>query len=87
MKKLYVGLGLVAVFLSGCSDGTPTQTVEWYKQHDAERKEMNAKCDDNPGKLENTPNCINSKQADNEKANTRRGVPSLAPIDFSKQGG
>ncbi|MDR2876034.1 MAG: EexN family lipoprotein [Methylobacillus sp.] len=41
-----------------------TQTVGWYKTHDAERKEVLAKCNDNPGELQNTPDCINAARAE-----------------------
>lgn len=85
MKKLSIVLAIVAI-LSGCGESTPVQTVEWYKEHDAERRDMLTKCKNNPGELENSPNCINAQQAENEKAASRRGLSPLAPIDFSKQG-
>lgn len=78
MKKIYVLLALAAA-LTGCGDNQPVQTVDWYKQHDTERKEMVAKCDANPGQTELAPNCTNAKQAEKEKANARRGwlTPSM----------
>lgn len=85
MKKLSIVLAIAAI-LSGCGESTPVQTVEWYKEHDAERRDMLTKCKSNPGELENSPNCINAQQAENEKAASRRGLSPLAPIDFSKQG-
>lgn len=86
MKKFYA-LFVVAAVLTGCGDKTPVQTVEWYKDHDAERKEMVAKCGDNPGQNELTANCVNAKQADKEKANARRGwlTPSM-PGETNKGG-
>ena len=60
------GLVLSAVIgLSGCTKEAldPVQTVEWYKQHEAERIAMATKCHNNPGQLEKTPNCINAQQA------------------------
>lgn len=72
MKKIYALL-VLATALAGCGDNTPVQTVEWYKQHDAERKEMVDKCNDNPGQTELAANCTNAKQADNEKSTARRG--------------
>lgn len=41
----------------------PVQTVEWYKQHEAERMAMLQKCMNNPGQLEGTPNCVNARGA------------------------
>ncbi|MDP4573448.1 EexN family lipoprotein [Pseudomonas sp. LPH60] len=72
MKKIFT-LVVIATALSGCGDSAPVQTVDWYKGHEVERKEMIAKCDDNPGQTAMGANCTNAKQADNEKANARRG--------------
>ncbi len=70
-EKLALSL-VVAAVLAGCGENTPVQTVDWYKAHDAERKDMIAKCKSNPGELAASPNCINAQQAQNEK--TCRGV-------------
>lgn len=72
MKKAFALL-VVAATLVGCGDKTPVQTVEWYKEHTAERKEMLSKCESNPGELENSPNCVNARQADDQQGNARRG--------------
>lgn len=66
-----------AVTLCGCGEKTPTQTVEWYKNNDAERKAMIGKCKDNPGELAASPNCVNAQQAQNEKDLARRGKMQL----------
>ena len=50
MKKLSIAL-VVAAVLAGCGENTPVQTVDWYKAHDTERKEMIAKCKSNPGEV------------------------------------
>jgi predicted Fe-S protein YdhL (DUF1289 family) len=52
--------------LSGCfeTNMTETNSVSWYKENDAERKQVLIECNDNPGELEKTPNCINAKQAE-----------------------
>ena len=36
MKNIVL-LTLLAI-LAGCGENTPVQTVDWYKEHDAERK-------------------------------------------------
>ena len=53
--------------LTGCDGDTSTdvvRTVDWYKTHEKERVEMLAKCQNNPGQLVSTPNCMNAQQAD-----------------------
>ena len=86
MKKLSAIL-LMAAAVSGCGENTPVQTIDWYQQHDAERREMIAKCKVNPGELAASPNCINSQQADNKKANARRGWLKLDAAELDKNGG
>jgi PBP1b-binding outer membrane lipoprotein LpoB len=85
MKRLSLIL-FVAVALTGCGENTPVQTVDWYKQHDTERKEMIAKCKASPGELSASPNCINAQQADNERANARRGWLTPGAVDLGKKG-
>jgi hypothetical protein len=85
MKKLFVPL-LIAVALAGCGENTPVQTVGWYRQHDAERNEMIAKCKSSPGGFAASPNCVNSQQADNEKANARRGWLTPGTSNTPKKG-
>ena len=54
--------------VAGCTKESldPVQTVEWYKQHEAERLAMATKCHNNPGQLEKSPNCINAITAVND---------------------
>lgn len=57
-----IGIGL----LSGCSNQEPHEEVHpvsWYKEHKEERIKMLAKCNENPGELQESPNCINAKKA------------------------
>jgi predicted Fe-S protein YdhL (DUF1289 family) len=72
MKMLSVCL-LLMTALIGCGESTAVQTVEWYKDHNAERKEILVKCNNNLGELTKSPNCVNAQQAENEKGNARRG--------------
>lgn len=85
MKKLSFVLA-VAVILAGCGESTPVQTVDWYKNHDAERKGMIVKCEENPGELAATPNCINAKTAANHLAVDKRDYPKLVPSNPLKGG-
>lgn len=83
--KIFVLLTLL-IILTGCGENTPVQTVDWYKEHEVERKEMLAKCKADPGRLEESANCVNAQQADNQKANARRGWVTPNTVDFSKKG-
>ncbi len=66
LRPIVFGL-LLSGFLGvvGCTKEAldPVQTVEWYKQHEAERMAMIQKCMNNPGQLEGTPNCVNARGA------------------------
>lgn len=62
MMKLKFTL-FVVIFLTACRGSDEIKTVDWYKNHKAEREEVRAKCMDNPGELAATPNCLNAIQA------------------------
>ncbi|WP_290128116.1 hypothetical protein [Pseudomonas simiae] len=47
---------------------------------------MVAKCKASPGDLAASPNCINAQQAENEKANARRGWLTPGAVDLDKKG-
>jgi len=51
----------LALTLAGCKE--KVHTVEWFKEHEAEREAQLAKCQSNPGELAETPNCINAGHA------------------------
>lgn len=85
MRKLIFFL-LVSVVLAGCGENTMVQTVDWYKDHDAERKDMIAKCKSSPGELAASPNCINAQQAQNEKDLSRRGYLKLPSVNSNQKG-
>jgi hypothetical protein len=61
MTKLNLGLFLALMALPACAD--QVNTVDWYVDHPDERKAEIARCDNNPGELQNTPDCINAKEA------------------------
>lgn len=86
MKKSSILL-LAFMLLIGCGEKTPVQTVDWYKSHDIERKAMIEKCKANPGELGESANCVNAQQAENAKANARRGwLNPVAPGTDKKRG-
>lgn len=61
MKKLLMLL-VLALPLVGCGE-EEIHDVEYYYKHFDECKKQVEKCQNNPGKLENTPNCKNAKAA------------------------
>lgn len=81
IPKLAICLFVVA--LAGCKDDAPVQTVEWYKEHTAERGKMISECSDNPGEKLASANCINAQKAGNEIVLGKRGgYRERAPMDF-----
>ena len=80
-------LGIIVVvsalsMLAGCKD--KIQTVDWYKIHEKERKEMLAKCNErlkecktNPVKILTDPHCLNAQEAEMK-------VPLGKPFDDEK---
>ncbi|MFN3612638.1 EexN family lipoprotein [Tepidimonas sp.] len=81
-------LAVVAAFLAGCNDtAEPVQTVEWYKEHKAEREATRKRCHDNPGQLATTPNCINADKAQSAVDGAKRGTLNVQPMTGIKLGG
>jgi hypothetical protein len=73
--NLLVAVVLVAGVV-GCKDDepvAPVQTVDWYKAHQAERAAVLAKCNDNPGQLAATPNCVNASRAESSATWSKHG--------------
>ena len=59
---------LPLLLLIGCEakkEEAKVQTVDWYLAHDAERKATQKECQNNPGELGQTPNCVNASIAGN----------------------
>lgn len=56
----------VVLLIPGCFETkqAETKSVSWYIENQAERKVKLIECNDNPGELGNTPNCLNAKQAE-----------------------
>ncbi|MFU2883526.1 EexN family lipoprotein [Pseudomonas aeruginosa] len=87
MKKHAVMIlaAVAALALAGCKeDEKPqevVQTVEWFKEHSAEREAQLAKCKSNPGELAATPNCVNASRADSSSTWSKRGgIKAPAPL-------
>ena len=73
----------------GCENfGEKVQTVDWYKEHKNERIAVIKKCNENPGELAATPNCINAGRAASAITWGSRGVITAKPMtkeDFTKK--
>lgn len=54
-------VALVGITLGACSK--EPKTVEYYKQHEAERRAVLDKYKDNPGKFRDDPDAINALEA------------------------
>lgn len=63
MYKLVVPL--IILSLAACSE--PTRDVEYYEKNEAALDAQIEKCNNNPGELEHTPNCVNARQAAGNK--------------------
>ena len=84
MKK-FIFLALLSS-LAGCADHPAAKTVDWYKEHPAERKAMLANCKAQFGQIVESANCVNAQQADNQNANGRRDWVTPDAVDFGKKG-
>lgn len=81
-------LTVIAAFLAGCNDtAEPVQTVEWFKEHQAEREATRKRCQDNPGQLSTTPNCMNADRAQAAVDAEKRGTLNVQPRTDLKLGG
>ncbi len=66
MKKTTILLGVaMALLTAGCMQEPQEEvrTVEYYKENRGVMEETLTKCNNNPGVLDNDPNCINANTA------------------------
>lgn len=96
--KMFTIIFLFSALLTGCLEKEQSsdekiveaevvRTVAWYKENKEELKIMLAKCDENPGGLMETPNCINAAQADAQLDAAKRGGLGVKPLgeEFFKE--
>lgn len=55
--------------LAGCGEdgpatSIPTQTVDWFQAHEEDRAAVLADCANNPGEMQDVPNCVNAQKAE-----------------------
>jgi predicted Fe-S protein YdhL (DUF1289 family) len=75
MKPRAFSLALLLSLAGLCGCEREVQSVEWYKEHDAERMEVILECKADPDKLNQTPNCVNAKKANREILNAGKRKP------------
>lgn len=95
MKKTIYSLFIVPALLfisptsfAGCNEELKeiVQTVEWYKDNKEVRLLKIENCDNNPGELAATPNCLNAHHAENMVNSEKRGLLNSPPIQFKLRG-
>jgi hypothetical protein len=62
--RLLATLGLTAAALAACSPTELSHDKAYYAAHEAERATKLAACQNDPGKMAATPNCVNAQAAD-----------------------
>lgn len=62
--RLLGALGLAAAALAACAPAEPNHDKAYYAAHDAERATKLAACQNDPGKMAATPDCVNAQAAD-----------------------
>lgn len=62
------GVLLAAAPVLAQQSGGENRTVSWYADHQRERARVQLACLDDPGRLGNTPDCINAQRASEEVA-------------------
>ncbi len=62
--RLLAALGLAGATLVACAQPAPTRDKAYYAGHDGERIAQLASCQNDPGRLAATPNCVNAQAAD-----------------------
>jgi len=62
--RLILTLGGAAALLAACSQPAPTHDKAFYTANPGERATQLAACQNDPGRLASTPNCVNAQSAD-----------------------
>ena len=79
VRVLFV-LGGAAALLAACSQPAPSHDKAYYAAHDAERATQLAACQNDPGRLASTPNCVNAQAAESDARTAHfYDIPKSAP--------
>lgn len=74
---LAIGAALTVAACSSPPEPPTHQTVEFYRANKDARLAKLAECENDPGALGKTPDCINAKQAARRDMKTLRDLPPL----------
>lgn len=81
-RSVRIGLGIAVTVLSaaGCAPAPDRahHTVEDYRMDQALRREELARCGNDPGTLDHSPDCVNAREAEREAGiGSLRDLPPL----------
>lgn len=82
MRTIFVATALLAMM--ACSRMETPKTVDWYKEHKAEREALLAECKQHG--LATSLDCENANKANIGLAAARRGYVKPKPVSFGKGG-
>ena len=85
-SRLLAALGLAAAALAACSPAEPSHDKAYYAANTAERATKLAACQNDPGKMAATPNCVNAQAADAD-AHTKNFYDVQKPASRVQQPG
>jgi hypothetical protein len=84
--RLLAALGSAAAALAACSPAEPSHDKAYYAANAAERATKLAACQNDPGKMAATPNCVNAQAADAD-AHTKNFYDVQKPASRVQQPG
>lgn len=80
--RMSLGIVVTVISAAGCAPAPDRagHTVEEYRQDPALRREELARCANDPGTLENSPGCVNAREAERAAGvGSLRDLPPLKP--------
>ncbi|MEW5688169.1 MAG: EexN family lipoprotein [Pseudomonadota bacterium] len=70
VRRLCVLVGAAAL-LAACSEPSPSRDKAYFAAHETERATQLAACQNDPGRLSSTPNCVNAQAAESDARTAR----------------
>lgn len=87
MKKFHIissAIILSASVLTGCSEGSRTYTVADFMADETLLERIRSECRNNPGELQETPNCMNASEAKRKIVNQKQRERFSSGMDAGK---
>jgi hypothetical protein len=85
-RFLFATVSMVGLALASCSPQESSHDVAFYKDHGPERATQLAKCRNDPGQFEKTPNCVNALQADADAVSAKAWAIPKSPSQVRNPG-